>query len=72
MTRPHAVSPADGRAIWDDVRASVPLGTGRMMHGTLALADWWTGSFTQAQFDEFGRRTQKIIRAARRAAKVAA
>ncbi|WP_407570699.1 hypothetical protein [Deinococcus altitudinis] len=60
------------RQIWEDVRATVPLGTDRMKHGTLAMAGYWTGSFTQTQLDEFNRRTQKIIRAARKAQKAAA
>jgi hypothetical protein len=59
-------------AIWADVRATVPLGTGMMKHGTLAMAGYWTGSFTQVQLDEFNRRVQKIIRAARKAQKAAA
>ena len=71
--------PIDGRitvetaaAIWADVRATVPLGTDRMKRGTLALAGYWTGSFTQTQLDEFNRRTQKLMRAARKAQKEAA
>jgi len=60
------------RQIWEDVRATVPLGTDRMKHGTLAMAGYWTGSFTQTQLVEFNRRTQKLIRAARKASKAAA
>jgi hypothetical protein len=59
-------------AIWKEVRDTVPLGTGMLKHGTLAMAGYWTGSFTQVQLDEFNRRTQKLIRAARKAQKVAA
>ena len=65
-----AITPAQGRAIWEDVQATVTLGTSPMRHGTLALAGWWTGSFSAEQLAEFEKRTQKLIRAARKARKV--
>ena len=68
----RAITVETARQIWAEVRAEVPLGTDRMKHGTLAMAGYWTGSFTQTQLDEFNRRTQKIIRAARKAMKAAA
>ena len=68
----RAVTVEVARQMWEDVRNEIPLGTDRMKHGTLAMAGYWTGSFTQTQLDEFNRRTQKIIRAARKAMKAAA
>jgi len=73
MPRTEArITTAVGRQVWEAVQAEVPFGDGRMKHGTLALAGYWTGSFTQVQLDEFERRTQRLIRAARKASKAAA
>ena len=58
--------------IWAEVRAEVPQGTDRLKHGSLAICGYWKGYFTQAQLDEFNRRTQRIMRAARKAHKAAA
>jgi hypothetical protein len=65
----RAITPAEAAAIWQEVLATVPLGTEKMKHGTLAICGYWTGSFTQVQLDEFNRRVQKIIRAWRKARK---
>lgn len=65
------ISAAVGRQVWEAVQAEVPLGDGQLKHGTLMLAGW-TGNFTQVQLDEFERRTQKLIRDARKTNKAAA
>jgi len=70
-TKAH-ITAAVGRQVWEAVQAEVPFGDGQLKHGTLMLAGWWTGNFTQVQLDEFERRTQKLIRTARKASKAAA
>lgn len=70
--RPRYITADTAAQIWQDVRASVPLGTDRLKHGTLAICGWWTGSFTQTQLDEFNRRIEAAKRAAKKAAKVSA
>ena len=68
----RAITVADAQQLWEEVRNEVPLGTDRMKHGTLSICGYWTGSFTQTQLDEFNKRVQKRIRAARKAQKAAA